>query len=116
MKQATVWKTQSGYDTVIDDNAGFSLLLETGFNLLTETDFNLLLEDSVVTPKNSTEWSTASKVRSSWAMRDGYSTVQVGSGDMRFTESGDMRITEQDDSRTTELATFSEKPRTEWSE
>ena len=56
MKNATAWKTPSGYDTVTDDNEGFSLLLETGFNLLTETGFYLLLEASIVTPKSRTEW------------------------------------------------------------
>jgi hypothetical protein len=56
MKNPTAWKDQSGYDSVTNANAGFSLLLETGDNILTETGFNLLLEDTVVTPKEVTLW------------------------------------------------------------
>lgn len=115
-KTATQWKTQSGSDTATADNAGFSLLLETGFVLLLETNFDFLLEDSVVTPKYPATWSAADKTRSSWETRDGYSSVVVGTGDTRFTETSDTRITQQGDTRTTELSTFSEKPRTIWSE
>jgi len=115
-KVATTWRTQSGYDTVTDDNAGFSLLLETGFSLLLETGFDLLLEDGVATPKHPTQWGSVAKTRSSWESRDGYSTVVVGTGDTLLTSQGDTRVTEQGDTRVTELATFSEKPRTEWTE
>ena len=115
-KPVTIWKTRSGSDTVTAHNADSSLLLETGFVLLLETNFDFLLEDSVVTPKSRTDWDSVSKVRTSWQMRDGYSSVSVGLGDTRFTEQSDTRITEQGDTRITEPATFTDKPRTEWSE
>ena len=115
-KPVTAWKTRSGYDTATADNAGFSLLLEDGFNLLLETGSELLLEDTVISHKNPSEWSTPAKVRSSWAERDGYSSVVIGTGDDRITEQGDLRITEQGDQRISELVTFTKKPVTEWSE
>jgi len=116
VKNPTVWRTSSGYDTVTDDNAGFSLLLENLSHLLTETSFKLLLEDAVVTPKHPTAWGTVDKPRTAWEARDGYSSVTVGTGDTRYTETSDTRITEQGDTRTTELSTFSDKPRTAWAE
>lgn len=114
MKTSTAWRTRGGYDTVTDDNSGFSLLLETDSNLLLEAGFDLLLEDGVVTPKNPSEWGLDSKNRTSWEARDGYSTATVGLGDDRITYNSDNRITEQGDQRITEPSTFSEKPRTAW--
>lgn len=116
MKQATQWRNNSGYDTLTTDNEGYSPLLETGFVLLLETDFSMLLEDAVATPKSPATWSTVDKTRTSWEARDGYSGVTVGIGDIRTTAMGDTRITESGDTRITDLATFSEKPRTAWSE
>lgn len=115
-KPATIWRNQNGTDTLTDDNSGFSLLLETGFSLLLEAGFDLLLEDAVMTPKHPSEWSSAAKVRSSWEARDGYSSVTTGTGDTRYTEVSDTRITETGDTRITEPATFTDKPRTEWTE
>lgn len=115
-KVLTQWRNNNGTDTVTDGNADSSLLLETGFSLLLETGFDFLLEDGTATPKHPTEWSGVAKVRSSWAARDGYSSVTTGTGDTRYTETSDTRITETGDTRITEPATFTDKPRTEWTE
>lgn len=116
VKTPTVWRTDNGFDTVTNGNAGFSLLLETGFHLLTETAFKLLLEDDIVTPKAPASWALDTKTTSSWEAADGFSTVTVGTGDARLTEQGDTRITEQADSRITELATYAVKSATQWVE
>lgn len=116
VKNPTQWRTESGYDTVSNGNAGFSLLLETGSRLLSETAFKLLLEDSVVTPKKATTWTGTDKAVTSWEALDGTSSVTIGTGDTRITETGDTRMTEQGDTRITDLATFAVKNATVWVE
>lgn len=108
-KLATQWKTKSGFDTATD-NAGFSLLLETGDNLLLETGDELLLEDTVITPKNPSEWADVTKNRTAW------SESSISTQDDMLTESGDTRITEAGDQRVTEDASPARKSPTEWSE
>lgn len=115
-KNATVWRTDSGYDTLTTANAGFSLLLETGSRILSETAFKLLLEDTVATPKNASSWTSVDKTATAWEALDGTSTVTIGTGDTRVTETGETRITEQGDTRVTDLATFALKNTTTWSE
>ena len=115
-KVATKWKDASGYTSFAPTNEGFSLLLETGGTILLETSYDLLLEDTVATPKYATSWSTPSKVRSSWADSDGYSTVTRGVSTTRVMESSEERITEEGVTRVTEDSEFNRKPLTEWTE
>lgn len=114
VKNPTIWRNPSGYDTVTNGNAGFSLLLETGSHLLTETAFKLLLEDDIATPKIPVSWSGVVETPTAWEARDGSSSVTIGTGDTRITEQGDTRITEQTDTRITGLATYVLKTPTVW--
>ena len=115
-KIATKWKTRSGYDSVTDDNAGFSLLLETGDHLLTEASVEILLEDYLVNTKEASIWTTPTKIRTAWEARDGYSTGITGVSTDRITEQGDTHITEQGDTRVTEDNEFTTKNPTSWVE
>lgn len=56
------------------------------------------------------------KPLTAWEAADGSSIVVVGLAQTRVTEAGDMRITEAGEARQTELAVFSLKERTAWSD
>lgn len=115
-KNATLWRTKSGYDTLDHANQGFSLLLENGDKLLLETGDELLLEDATVTEKSRTEWSEVSKNRTTWEDRDGFTTLLAGVSVTLLTEAGDTRVTESGETRVTEDVSINRKNPTEWSD
>lgn len=114
-KPSTVWIDRSGTSTATNENAGHFLLLENGGHILLETGFDILLEDSTITVKTPTSWSTNSKPSTAWEMRDGYSSPEAVDY-TRITEQGDRRVTEQGDIRVSESTVFSPKNPTIWSE
>ena len=115
-KTPTVWATKSGLDSITTISTSL-LLLEDGvsFLLLEDGVSFLVLEDAVVTPKESTAWSTPTKNATDWEAPDGYTSFSTAnSGVARTTEASVARITEDGVARVLEDATPTVKAPTIW--